>query len=326
MSTEAQTIRQRLMTPEDKELKISLKRFRSAVEEIKDPEGKRIIQLWYLLANRACEGLTRCNAKDFIVGDSRPYGQFLNVSIENFEVQPRDLPELQEVPVPLKGKLLLFTCQVAKRGKRLRKEKGEGSDWLKPTEERLRAAFTAYGMGSVIEQAKQKKVEIDPRLYAVLSRNPHWKEIALPLYPSHFEPWTAELLTWGAQRTTNDWREQHPQSIVNLQVDLTRRELYDVFRDNLNDILPPKDKIVFDGKTKSASHVQKNILRHFRLSHLKNYYFLTEGEITTYTGWSRLSNNSDQEQRWKAPQTLNTTCTDNTKFISPSSAVTSLPC
>ena len=105
---------------------ISIKKFRSAVGQIKDQRDSTIIKTAYLLAARNCEILTKTNPVEILNNKSKPYGQFLKSSFGEYEVASAT-PEKEAVV----QKALVVTMAVAKRGKRLKQPK-EGEEQMTP--------------------------------------------------------------------------------------------------------------------------------------------------------------------------------------------------
>lgn len=84
-----------------------------------------------------------------------------------------------------------------------------------------------------------------------------FKTIALPCNPK-FEPWTIDLLKWISK---------HKQ----LTFPITRQWAWQIVKDNLHQ-LDPK--------------IHTHSLRHYRITHLIEYYGFDPYEVTIYAGWT----------------------------------------
>ncbi len=103
--------------------------------------------------------------------------------------------------------------------------------------------------------------ELDPLLIQVLLGKIALKVVALPTHMK-YEPWTLDLLKWIKKQG-------------NINFNLTRQRFGQILRENLSGILPRRNL-----------HNLKNPPRHFRISHLIEYYQLDPYEIMSYTGWT----------------------------------------
>ena len=101
-------------------LTISIKKFREAVDQIKDERDSTIIKTAYLLASRNCEILTKVNPSELLSNASKPYGNFLDYTFADYEISPatKDREAITE-------KVLVIKCAVAKRGKTMKQPKQE---------------------------------------------------------------------------------------------------------------------------------------------------------------------------------------------------------
>lgn len=235
---------------------ISLKKFRAAVDAIKDPRDATLLKTAYLLAARNSEILTRTSSKEILSGASKPYGNFLDYRIANYEVS--SATEKQEAVME---NVLLLTCAVAKRGKRMKHIDDIEKEPLQLKEEEIIEAFTKFKRTDLIDDWRSGKVKVDPLLIKVLLGKLFLKAVALPCSPK-FEPWTSDLLKWI---------QKHHK----ISFDMTRVSFWRILRSNLSSILTKKDK-----------RNLRNPLRHFRISHLIEYYQMDPYEITSYTGWT----------------------------------------
>jgi hypothetical protein len=125
-------------------------------------------------------------------------------------------------------------------------------------------ALMKFKQTELLDKWQAGKVELDPLLIQVLLGKVTLKIVALPT-SLKFEPWTRDLLVWIKKKGT-------------LSFKLTRQWFWTLLRENLSGILPKKGK-------KSL----KNPLRHFRISHLVEYYGFDPYELTTYAGWTARS-------------------------------------
>ena len=98
--------------------------------------------------------------------------------------------------------------------------------------------------------------------FAVLDGKIKLKTVALPV-SREFEPWTYDILK-HIQRNKGK-----------IAFNMTRQHLRVLLRKALKGIIPPPNK-----------HNCKNILRHWRLTHLTEYYMFNPLELSNYSGWS----------------------------------------
>lgn len=234
---------------------VSLKKFRAAIEQIKDERDATILKTAYLLAARNSEILTKTGSWDLLQGASKPYGIFLDYSIAQFEVSPES--DKQDAVVE---KVLVITSAVAKRGKRMKHKDDTEKEPLQLKEEEIIEAFTKFKRTDLIDKWRSGQIKVDPLLIKVLLGKITLKVVALPTSPK-YEPWTTDLLKWISKHRK-------------LNFNMTRVWFWQILRDNLSGILPKKGK-----------HTMKNPLRHFRISHLIEYYGLDAYQITSYVGW-----------------------------------------
>jgi len=243
---------------------VSIRRFREAVEKIEDFHTRVKVQTGYLLAARLSEISQKVTAWDFLRNASKPYGLFMKCKLGDFVMTPSENPALKET---ITQKALVITMAVAKRGKRITKKK---RDTLKEDDkvtginpQEIETTLLRYGQGEVLEKWKKGEVQIDPLLIEALQGRIHYKAVALPC-TTVCEPWTLDLL-----RYLKEVEMDH------LSFNLTRERLRQIYRENLKDILPPPHK-----------RMLKNILRHYRISHLVEYYGFNAAQVTNYVGWT----------------------------------------
>jgi len=235
---------------------VSLKKFRAAVDAIKDQRDATLLKTAYLLAARNSEIVTKTNPWDLLQGASKPYGIFLNYDFAQYEVTPET--DKQEAVME---KALVITCAVAKRGKRMKQKDDTEKEPLQLKEEEIVEAFTKFRKTDLIDKWRSGQIKVDPLLIKVLLDKINLKVVALPT-SRKYEPWTMDLLKWISKHRK-------------ISFNMTRVWFWQILRDNLSGILPKKDK-----------HTMKNPLRHFRISHLIEYYSMDPYEITSYTGWT----------------------------------------
>jgi hypothetical protein len=234
--------------------------FRKAVEAIEDPDDKIKIQTGYLLAARASEILTKTTPFDMLRNRSKPYGVFMKAELKDFEMTPLENPALKET---LRMKAFVITSAVAKRGKKIkRKNVEQTSQPMQLDPEEVKIALLKFGQTELYERWQKKEVQVDPLLIKILLGEITYKVIAVPCDNS-FEPWCLPLLQY--------WRDHDKK----LSFDITRERLRQIYRENLKGIMPSPNK-------KS----RKNILRHYRLSHLLEYYNFDAVQLTNYSGWT----------------------------------------
>lgn len=241
------------------DVRISIKKFREVVDSIQNKRDGAMIKIAYLLAARNCEVLTKVNPCEMLSNASKPYGNFMTVRFEDFEVA-RATHEKDAVI----QNVLVVSMAVAKRGKRMKQPKDETTLELK--KEEVIEALTKFKQKKLLMKYQQGDLEIDPLLIKVLLGKVAMKIVALPV-SMQYEPWIKDLLEWI--KVTKR---------MSLTFNFTRGWFRHIVRSNLASILP---KVHKNGKDSL-----KNILRHFRISHLIEYYGFNPYEITSYVGWS----------------------------------------
>lgn len=229
------------------------------MNKIEDERDSVLVKTTYLLAARNCEILTKTIPADILHNASKPYGVFMDHKFADFEVSPSTSEKEAVVQ-----KALLLTLAVAKRGRRLRQPKeGEEQTTAQLQKEEVIEALTKFGQTKLLDRWHNGEVEINPFLIKVLLGRVARRMVALPA-SNIYEPWVMDLLRWIRKKKK-----------AQFSFDLTRRRFLQVVRENLGDILPKVNK-----------RNPKNILRHYRLSHLCEYYGFNAMEITNYVGWS----------------------------------------
>ena len=73
---------------------ISIKRFREEVNSILEDFDRYLLKIAYLTAARASELCTKTSPFDLLNGNSRPYGQFMEYALKDFEITPREDPSV----------------------------------------------------------------------------------------------------------------------------------------------------------------------------------------------------------------------------------------
>lgn len=245
-------------------LEVSVKRFRETVEAIEDPDLRIKMKTGYLLAARNSEVCTKVVPWDLLHNASKPYGIFMKYNLADFKLSPTDLEGMRMgLKEPIQEKALVITVAVAKRGKRLKKKKEPEDDktttQISPQE--IETTLLSFKLTKLVERWKKGETQIDPLLIKVLQGKVVVKAVAIPCNTG-FENWTLDLL-------------KEIKEHGKLSMDFTRKTFWAYYRKALSPILPPK-----------SSHSLKNPLRHFRISHLINYYNFSPYETTSYTGWS----------------------------------------
>jgi len=104
-----------------------------------------------------------------------------------------------------------------------------------------------------VAKRKKKSRKKEPSIEDLLV----FKTIALPCNPE-FEPWTIDLLKWISKKKQ-------------LTFPITRQWAWQLVRDNLHE-LDPK--------------IHTHSLRHYRITHLIEYYGFDPYEVTVYAGWT----------------------------------------
>lgn len=239
---------------------ISIKKFRQAVNKIKDLRDSAIIKTAYLMAARNSEICSQVTPWDLLNNATKPYGVFLKRELKQFEVKPAT--EEEEAVIE---KVLVITSAVAKRGKRLKK-KTDDNETEQPltvvTDEEVVQAFTKFNQFDLLDKYRSGELNVDPLMIKLWLGKITLKVIALPT-SLHYEPWTTDIIRYMMKNKGE------------LSFPITRARLWQILRKNLSNILPRKDV-----------HNVKNPLRHFRISHLIEYYNMEPYELTTYAGWT----------------------------------------
>lgn len=242
---------------------ISIKKFRAAINKIEDLRDGALLKTAYLLASRNSEICSEVTPWDLLHNATKPYGVFLKRELKNFEVKPAT-----EDTQAIIEKVLVIRTAVAKRGKRLKK-KQDDKETEQPlteiTEEEVTQAFTKYNQFDLLDKYRSGELQVDPLMIKLWLGKITLKVIALPC-SLRYEPWTTDIIKYMLK---NKGRLSFP---------ITRARLWQILRKNLSDILPRKDV-----------HNVKNPLRHFRISHLIEYYNMEPFELTTYAGWTAKS-------------------------------------
>ena len=236
---------------------VSIKRFREEVDAIEDDFARILVKIGYLTAGRASELCTKTVPWELLKGASRPYGQFMSYALKDFKLTPHEDPSLKNTIVE---KALVITSAVAKRGKRIKKDRQQDED-TKVTVEEIREVLTRYNQKKLLKKWEKGEVEIGPMLIKALNSKMTFKAIALPIR-MEYEPWTYDLL-------------KHYDKHKKLTFDHTRQYFRQTFRRALKGLLPPK-----------SPHTPKNLLRHYRLSHLMEYYQFDAVQLSNYSGWT----------------------------------------
>lgn len=256
----------RIQTDAPKFPTISVKKFRAAVNEIEDDRASTIIKTYYLLALRMCEGTDHVTPSDLLKGISRPYGNFITSNKLLYVRTPEQDPTLKE---RIEQVAWGFNIAVAKRGRHItkhkRKKQADPEERVIATNEEIEQALKMYKQDELLKKWKAGEVKIDPLLIEVLLGRRVMKTIALPISPA-YEPWTSDLLKW---------LQKHPDPKGQLCFHLTRQQMRNIIRENLQSIMP-----------RIHRKNPKNILRHWRTSHLKFYYRFDPMMLAAYTGWT----------------------------------------
>ncbi len=241
---------------------ISLNKFRQALDNIKDPRDSAMLKLAYLGAYRNCELCSNVSPSELLQNRSKPYGNFLKVKLQNYIVSPAT--DDREAVIE---KVLLITSAIAKRGKRI-KRKGVEEDNKETlssfSEQEILKAFQKFGQLDLFDQVMSKEVEVNPQLIKVLLSKIFLKVIALPTTPE-YEPWTMDIIKYMVKVKKKQ----------DLSFNITRKHFWKILRDNLSGILPSKGR-----------NNIKNPLRHFRLTHLTEYYQFEPYDLTLISGWT----------------------------------------
>lgn len=246
------------------QMEISMQKFRSAVDSITDRRDSILIKTLYLLAARNCEICRNVTPSELLLGKSKPYGQFMQISLKDFIRK-----QATETTPALIEKALVIRAATAKRGKRIRKKdkkkEQDGNETLKSySQEDVMAAFRKFNCIDVLDDIMSEEVEVNPELVKVLLDKLYFKTISLPT-SQIFEPWTYDLCLYMAKiRKAKD-----------LSFNLTRKSVWAIVRRSLNSILPRKDR-----------HNVRNFLRHWRITHFFQYYNMAPEHIPLVTGWS----------------------------------------
>lgn len=236
---------------------ISIKNFRAEVDSIDEDFDRNLVKIAYLTAARASELCNKTSPYDLLNGKSRPYGQFMEYAFKDFEITPREDPSLTNTIIE---KCFVITSAVAKRGKRIKKHE-ESDNQIEVTEDDIKQALTRYNQTRLLKKWEKNEIEIDPRLIQALQGKLVFKAIALPT-TIEYEPWTYDLLKYYSKNRK-------------LTFTHTRQYFNRVIRRALKNLLPPAHK-----------KNPRNILRHWRLSHLVEYYQFDAVELSNISGWT----------------------------------------
>ena len=236
---------------------ISIKRFRAEVESIDQDFDRNLVKIGYLTACRASELCNKTSPFDLLSGNSRPYGQFMEYALKDYEVTSREDPTLKE---PIVTKAFVITSAVAKRGKRIKRDSKQDEEET-ATADDIKEALIRYNQKGLLKKWEKGELEVDPRLIKALNSKMVFKAIALPI-DREYEAWTYDLLMY--------WKKHRK-----LTFDHTRQYFNRVYRRALYNILPPAHR-----------KNPRNILRHWRLSHLVEYYQFDAVQLSNYSGWT----------------------------------------
>lgn len=240
---------------------IEMEKFRAFVDQIPYPRDATIIKAFYLTASRASELTTKSSPWDLLHEQSKPYGIFLNYSIQDYEIPSAKIGEPAKIE-----KVLTLRQAVAKRTKHKRKTEDQSremspeeiadhlpaeANMIDPTDPRRkrRTSFRTMYL--------EKPSSVDPLLVKAFLGRIFFKVIALPTSPE-YEPWTKDLL-------------QYISKTGSLTFNITRQRLWQIVKQHLS---------------KLDSHVHPHTLRHWRISHLLENYNFDPTQITLYAGWT----------------------------------------
>lgn len=283
---------QNLMT--QNKFSISQKTIRENLAAISNDYERAVCSTYYLTAARMCELSTVVPPSELSCGMSRNYGIFNTVQGEEFLVTPN---EDSTLPKPINLKVLLITMATAKRGSHILRSK-PNTLHTEITRERIEKTLEAYRARTLLKKFQDDKLKIDPekigrdnqlsinpKLIEILNEAPTFKPIALPM-AAYYEPLIKDIVTYIKQtpRFVTVPDSSYPdgrRKMVTLSFDLSRQELRKIIRKNLRDILPP-----ITLSEKGGSKALRNILRHWRISHLVQDYKFTAPMLSVYTGWS----------------------------------------
>ena len=240
---------------------ISVKRFRAEIDKVQDLRDGALLKTAYLCASRNSEICSQVAPWDLLHNKSKPYGIFLKRELKNFEMKPAT--ENTEAVIE---KVLVITSAVAKRGKRLKKKTQDDKEIEQPltevTDEEVLQAFTKFNQFDLLDKYQSGELQVDPLMIKLWLGKITLKVIALPT-SKQYEPWTSDIIKYMLKNKGK------------LSFPITRQRLWQLMRKNISGILPRKD-----------IHNVRNPLRHFRISHLIEYYNMEPFELTTYAGWT----------------------------------------
>ncbi len=250
-------------------LEISIKKMRGAMDEIKDLRDSTMLKLAYLGAYRNSEICTQVSPSELLRNSSKPYGCLMKIDLKDYIVKQATIDEPAEIV-----KALILTTAVAKRGKKIMKNKDQEKEQddketlQSYTDEELVEAFKRFDQLELLDEIYSGEIKVEPQLIKILLGKLHFKIVALPC-SLDYEPWTLDLIQYMSKvRKAKD-----------LSFPITRKHFHTILRKSLKDILPKK------GAAK-GSHNPKNILRHYRLSHLTEYYGFEPMDLSLFSGWS----------------------------------------
>lgn len=239
---------------------ISLKKFRETIDQIENPRDSALIKTAYLLAARNSEICSETTPFDMLHNASKPYGNFLKYEMKDFEVEPAVGKEEAIVE-----KALVITSAVAKRGKKIKRKTDDSEKPTEVSQQEIVEAFTKFGQVDLLDKIQSGEIAVDPLLIKILLGKIFLKVIALPI-STIYEPWTYDILK----------HIQRNKGVLSFPI--TRSRLWQILRKSIGSILQKRDV-----------HNVKNPLRHFRISHLIEYYQMEPFELTSIAGWTAAS-------------------------------------
>ncbi len=242
-------------------LTISLQKFRDKIDAIKNQRDSVLLKTAYLIAARNSEVCCNASPYDVLNNASKGYGVFMKCRLQDYTIKAKSEDEIDRIE-----KVLLIESGVAKRGKKVGKKTDDNETeeaLTEVTDHEITDAFTKYGELDLLDRVMSGELQVNPLLVKALLGKVHLKTVALPTSAA-YEPWTLDLIRW-----------MHKTKKPRLNFSITRKQFWNILREHLSGIMPKK-----------GNSTPKNILRHFRLSHLTEYYQFEPFDLTLYSGWT----------------------------------------
>jgi len=228
---------------------IDIHEFRELVDRIVDPKTQILVKTLYLLAARVNEVLTRCSKSAVLAGQTKPLGALLDYDFQDYRLRGEG-----------KVKALIVTSGVLKRKIEVgRKQEEEAAALEEAKPEDVEQALTRLRQVKLLEAYRRGEVKIDPVLVAHLLGRIRMKVVALPCDPK-YDPWALDLVKRITKRK-------------NLSFDMSRQRAWQRITEEFR-------------RANYQGRLSPHVLRHWRISHLIEYYDFDPYEVSIYSGWT----------------------------------------